>query len=374
MEAVFLVHLDSGEESLMTRGAGLVTPLTELAGVQHPIVQTAMGWVSDVDLVVATAEAGGLGFIASAMMSIDELDASIRQVKKSTDKPFGVNLRADASDAAARSELLIKHRVQVAGFALAPKKELIARLKDNGVVVVPSVGAVRHAEKVAEWGADMVLVQGGEGGGHVGSVPTSLLLPTIIDAVDIPVIAAGGYFDGRGLASALTYGAAGVGMGTRFLLTRESNVPEEVKEIYLRHGLNDTVITRQIDGLPLRVLNTGLAEELEKPGDSAEKAGFSVKRVFELKRESGTSWYRLMRDGLEMRRAGGRNIAQLMQAANTPMMMRVGLLDANPDEGVLASGQVVGALYDVPSVEELMQRTVAEAVSALDAAAQKVTR
>ncbi len=358
----------------MASQAVLTTALTEMTGVRHPIVQTAMGWVSDVDLVVATAEAGGLGFLASAMMTLDELETSIRQGRERTDQPFGVNLRADASDAEARADLLITYGVTVAGFALAPKKELITRLKQHGVLVAPSVGAVRHAEKVAGWGADLVMVQGGEGGGHTGNIPTSLLLPAIVDAVDVPVIAAGGYFDGRGLASALAYGAAGIGMGTRFLLTRESNVPAEVKEIYLRHGLNDTVITRKIDGLPLRVLKTGLADELEKDRGSARRTGFNPRRILELKRASGTSWIRLMRDGFEMRRTGGRNLAQLMQAANTPTMMRVGLIEANPDDGVLASGQVVGVIDDLPGVAELIERTVADAIDTIGAVSAKVVR
>jgi NAD(P)H-dependent flavin oxidoreductase YrpB (nitropropane dioxygenase family) len=351
----------------MASSGVLKTSLTELTGVRHPIVQTAMGWVSDVDLVVATASAGGLGFLASAMMTTEELETSIRQIIERTDQPFGVNLRADASDAEARADLLIKYGVKVAGFALAPKRELIAKLKDQGVIIVPSVGAVRHAEKVAAWGADMVMAQGGEGGGHTGGVATSLLLPAVIDAVDIPVIAAGGYFDGRGLASALAYGAAGVGMGTRFLLTSECNVPATVKEIYLQNGLDSTVITRRIDGLPLRVLRTGLAEELDKEGASSRKPGYRLKNVFDLKRESGTSWLRLMRDGLEMRSTGGRSLAQMMQAANTPMMMRLGLIEGDLSAGVLASGQVVGVISDIPTCRDLIERTVAQAIEAIHA-------
>jgi NAD(P)H-dependent flavin oxidoreductase YrpB (nitropropane dioxygenase family) len=350
----------------MASSGVLNTALTELTGVRHPIVQSAMAWVSDTDLVVATAKAGGLGFLASAMMNMEELESSIRAIIDRTDQPFGVNLRADASDAEARADLLIKYDVKVAGFALAPKRELITKLKDHGVIVVPSVGAVRHAEKVAAWGADMLIVQGGEGGGHTGGVATSLLLPAVIDAVDIPVIAAGGYYDGRGLASALAFGAAGVSMGTRFLLTRECKVPAAVKNIYLEQGLDSTVITRKIDGLPLRVLRTGLAEALEKEGASSRKPGFRLKSVIELKRESGTSWFRLLRDGLEMGSTGGRGLAQIMQAANTPMMMRLGLLEGDLSEGVLASGQVVGAISDIPTCRDLIERTVSQAIERID--------
>src|SRR5204862_1855726 len=127
----------------------------------------------------------------------------------------------------------------------------------------PSIGAKRHAEKVAEWGVDAVLVQGGEGGGHTGSVPTTLLLPQVVDAVEIPVIAAGGFFSGRGLVAALAYGAAGIAMGTRFLLTQESTVPDAVKQFYLSKSVADTLVTKKVDGAPHRVLRTEMVESLE---------------------------------------------------------------------------------------------------------------
>ena len=146
----------------------LRTPFTDLVGVRHPVVQTGMGWVSGPRLVSGTANAGGLGILASATMSYDELEAAIVEVKGRTDQPFGVNLRADAGDAPQRVELLIEHGVKVASFALQPKPELVKRLKDHGIVVMPSIGAAKHAVKVAGWGADAVMVQGGEGGGHTG--------------------------------------------------------------------------------------------------------------------------------------------------------------------------------------------------------------
>src|SRR5919198_1993271 len=242
------------------------TALTDLVGVRHPIVQTGMGWVAGPRLVAATAEAGGLGILASATMTFDELVAAIDETRGRTGQPFGVNLRADAADASDRVGLLIERGVRVASFALAPKQEFIERLKAAGVVVVPSIGAAKHARKVADWGADAVIVQGGEGGGHTGGVATTLLLPSVLDAVDIPVIAAGGFFDGRGLAAALAYGAAGIAMGTRFLLTQESTVPDAVKQAYLDRGLTDTVVTTRVDGRPHRVLRTEIVEALERAG------------------------------------------------------------------------------------------------------------
>ena len=231
----------------------LHTRLTELVGIEHPVVQTGMGWVAGARLVSATANAGGLGILASATMTLDELASAIGKVKAATDRPFGVNIRADASDADERADLMIREGVKVASFALAPRPELIAKLKDAGAVVIPSVGAAKHARKVASWGADAVIVQGGEGGGHTGPVATTLLLPSVLDAVDIPVIAAGGFFDGRGLAAALSYGAAGVAMGTRFLLTSDSTVPDAVKQRYLDAGPDGTVVSTRVDGMPHRV-------------------------------------------------------------------------------------------------------------------------
>ncbi len=342
----------------------LRTPLTELVGVKHPVVQTGMGWVAGPRLVSGTANAGGLGILASATMSHDELEHAILEVKGRTDQPFGVNLRADAGDAPERIDLLIKHGVKVASFALAPKQDLIAKLKDHGIVVMPSVGAARHAEKVAGWGADAVMVQGGEGGGHTGPVPTTLLLPTVIDAVDIPVVAAGGFFDGRGLAAALMYGAAGVGMGTRFLLTQDSTVPQAVKELYLSYGLDGTVVTAKVDGMPHRMLRTDLVEEIEH-GSRLKRLVPTARRTLDFKRDSGMSWREVVSDGRSMKKGSERSWAQMMLAANTPTMLKSGLVDGDTSAGVLAAGQVVGLLDDLPTCEELIDRVVSVAAEQL---------
>jgi NAD(P)H-dependent flavin oxidoreductase YrpB (nitropropane dioxygenase family) len=342
----------------------LRTPLTELVGVRHPVVQTGMGWVAGPRLVSGTANAGGLGILASATMTLTELELAIVEVKSRTDQPFGVNLRADAADAGDRCRLLIDHGVKVASFALAPKAELIAKLKENGVVVMPSIGAARHAQKVAEWGADAVMIQGGEGGGHTGPVPTTLLLPSVLDAVDIPVVAAGGFFDGRGLAAALAYGAAGVGMGTRFLLTSDSTVPDAVKQRYLTAGLTDTVVTAKVDGMPHRMLRTDLVNSVEE-SSAAKRLGPTIRRTLAFKRMSGMTWRQLAADGRAMKHGSERSWAQMVLAANTPMMLKAGLVEGDPDAGVLASGQVVGLIDDLPSCEVLIDRVVTEAAEAL---------
>jgi NAD(P)H-dependent flavin oxidoreductase YrpB (nitropropane dioxygenase family) len=342
----------------------LRTPFTDLVGVRHPVVQTGMGWVSGPRLVSGTANAGGLGILASATMTFEELERAIIEVKRRTKQPFGVNLRADAGDAAERCDLLIRHGVKVASFALAPTQELIRKLKDSGVVVMPSIGAARHAVKVAGWGADAVMVQGGEGGGHTGPVPTTLLLPTVLDAVDIPVVAAGGFFDGRGLAAALSYGASAVGMGTRFLLTRDSAVPDAVKQVYLDADLTGTVVTTKVDGMPHRMLRTPFVEEVEETS-AVRRLGPTLRRTREFKKDSGMSWLQLARDGRAMRKAQGRTLAQMTLAANTPTLLKAGLVEGDTSAGILASGQVVGVIDDLPSCEELIDRIVTGAVAEL---------
>lgn len=354
------------------RAPALATDFTKLVGVEYPIVQTGMGWVSGAHLTAATANAGGLGILASATMTYAKLEEAIKRTKELTDKPFGVNLRADAEDATERCELMIREGVKVASFALAPKPELIARLKDNGLVVIPSIGAAKHAVKVASWGADAVIVQGGEGGGHTGQVATTLLLPSVVDALggpgktSIPVVAGGGFFDGRGLVAALGYGASGIAMGTRFLLTSDSRVPDAVKQQYLERGLQDTVVSTRVDGMPHRVLRTGLVNALES-GNPAKGLIAAVQNAQKFKAMTGMRWQQLAKDGLNMKKASDRTWQQIVMAANTPMLLKAGLVEGNTEAGVLASGQVVGMIEDLPSCDELIQRIMHQASERLAA-------
>ena len=344
--------------------ATIVTPLTTLVGVRHPIVQTGMGWVAGPRLVSAAADAGALGILASATMTVPQLRAAVREVKSRTDAPFGVNLRADATDAADRVKVILDEGVSVASFALAPSRELIARLKDAGMIVIPSIGARRHAEKVAGWGADAVIVQGGEGGGHTGSVATTVLLPQVVDAVDIPVIAAGGFRDGRGLVAALAYGAAGIAMGTRFLLTSDSTVPDPVKARYLAAGVQDITVTTKVDGLPHRMLRSELVDTLERSGRAAALLR-ALRHAAAFKKDSGMGWTAMVRDGLAMKHGKDLTWSQVLLAANTPMLLKAAMVEGRTDLGVMASGQVAGLIDDLPSCAELVDRVMAEALATL---------
>jgi NAD(P)H-dependent flavin oxidoreductase YrpB (nitropropane dioxygenase family) len=326
-----------------------------------------MGWVAGPKLVSASANAGIMGILASATMDFDQLKTSIAEVKTRTTKPFGVNLRADSADVQDRISLMIDEGIKVASFAQAPKPELISRLKDAGVVVIPSIGAKRHAEKVLEWGVDAVLVQGGEGGGHTGSVPTSVLLPQVVDAVAgrVPVIAAGGFFDGRGLIAALAYGASGVAMGTRFLLTSDSSVPQTVKDYYLSRGVLDTVVSVQVDGVPHRVLRTDLVNQLESGRGkflALPRAGINALRF---RKMTGAKLRDMLREGLMMKKSMELSYSQMVMAANTPMLLKTSLVDGKTESGVMASGQVVGIIDDLPTVNELVERIITQANAVL---------
>lgn len=342
----------------------LNTRLCSLMGVELPIVQTGMGWVAGAQLTAATSEAGGLGILGSATLTLDQLARAISRVKQRTRKPFGVNLRTDQGDIEARAALMIREGVKVASFAQAPSRDVIKRFKDAGILTMPTIGARRHAEKMAEWGVDAVIAQGGEGGGHTGAVPTTLLLPQVVDAVEIPVVAAGGFSDGRGLVAALAYGASGIAMGTRFLLTRESQVPDPIKQKYLAASVTDTVVTRAIDGYPQRVITTPLVASLE--GRSFLGQLFhALRHAWMFSRLTETSFLALVREGLAMRARTELSWPQLLMAANAPMLTRASLVEGRLESGVLPTGQVTGLIDELPSVAELIARIVAQAESTL---------
>lgn len=339
------------------------TALCDLVGSRHPIVQTGMGWVAGPKLVSASSNAGALGILASATMDFEQLRSAITEVKSRTSCPFGVNLRADSGDVRDRIALMIDEGVKVASFAQAPRPDLVSRLKDAGIVVIPSIGAKRHAEKVLEWGVDAVLVQGGEGGGHTGSVPTTILLPQVVDAVAgrVPVIAAGGFFDGRGLVAALAYGASGIAMGTRFLLTSDSSVPQAVKEFYLGKGVLDTVVSSQVDGVPHRVLRTELVDRLESQSGKILALPRALLNAVRFKTMTGLSLLDMMREGRSMRSSMELSLGQMIMAANTPMLLKSSLVDGRTESGVMASGQVVGVIDDLPTCAELIDRIMEQA-------------
>jgi len=342
-------------------------------GVKYPIIQTAMGWVATPELVAGTANAGGMGFLAAATVKPEEVGAAIERVKALTDKPFGVNFLMEAPGAEIIVDTIIEHKLVAASYSRSPNPTFIKKFKDAGVLCVPTVGAPRHAEKAVQLGADIIICQGGEGGGHTGTVPTTILLPAVIDLVDVPVVAAGGFKDGRGLVAALAYGAAGIAMGTRFLLTKESPVPTATAERYLKanvkNNANQIIVTTHIDGMPQRCVVNELVQELE----SASTLGLllrSLKSALEYRKVSGAGLFEILRSGLAMKKSNDLTLAQTIMSANALSMVKKAMIDGDPIHGVLPSGVITGLIDDLPSCEELIRSIMTQAEERLRALAQ----
>jgi NAD(P)H-dependent flavin oxidoreductase YrpB (nitropropane dioxygenase family) len=325
-----------------------------------------MGWVSGANLTAATSAAGGFGILAAVTMTSEQLREAIAGVRARTDAPFGVNFRADQPDLDERVAFVVAQGVRLVSFAGAPTKDAVARCHDAGVAVMPTVGARRHAEKVLEMGVDAVIAQGGEGGGHTGTVPTSLLLPQVVDAVGaaIPVLGAGGFHDGRGLVAALAYGADGIAMGTRFLLTQESHVPDVVKARYTAASVFDTVVTTALDGAPQRVIRTEVVDRLER-SPRLLRLPRAARAALRFRTVTGTSFRDLLREGRAMRHHQELTLSQLAMAANAPMLIRATMVEGKPEVGILPTGQVTGVIDELPTVAELLDRIVADATAVL---------
>jgi len=342
----------------------LHTRLCDLLGMRVPIVQTGMGWVATPELTAAASNAGAFGFLAAATIPPPEVEAAIVSIKALTARPFGVNFLMDAPGADVITDAIIRRGVRAAGYNRSPDGKLIGRLKQAGVLCIPTCGAPRHVEKAVQLGADAVIVQGAEGGGHTGTIPTSLLVPACAELVDAPIIAAGGFKDGRGLVAALAFGAAGIAMGTRFLLTAESPVPAVTTDRYLAAGLGDVVVTTEIDGLPQRVIVNELLRRLERAGPLA-KLWLALRNAVELRAATGASPLALLRTALAMRRNEGLTRSQLVMAANAPILAKRAMRDGDPVHGYLPSGTVTGVIDDRPSCAALIERIMNEAEQTL---------
>jgi NAD(P)H-dependent flavin oxidoreductase YrpB (nitropropane dioxygenase family) len=344
--------------------SGLHTPLCDLLGCRYPIVQTGMGWVATPELVAAVCNAGAFGFLAAATIKPEDVSREIEKIQALTDKPFGVNFLMDAPGADVIIDAIIRHRVRAAGYNRAPSAAMIQRLKEAGVLCIPTCGAAKHAQKAEKLGADVIVVQGAEGGGHTGTVPTTLLVSQCVDLVRVPIVAAGGFRDGRGLVAALAFGASGVAMGTRFLLTAESPVPKVTTDRYLGAAVDDVLVTKQIDGLPQRVVRNELVDQLESASGltlllRAFRSALAFRKV------SGASVADLLRSGLAMRKSERLTRSQMLMAANAPILAKTAMQDGDPVHGYLPSGTVAGVIDDRPSCAELIERIVAEAEATL---------
>ncbi|MDO8722498.1 MAG: nitronate monooxygenase, partial [Syntrophales bacterium] len=208
--------------------------MTELLKIKYPIIQGAMSWVSFPPLVAAVSNAGGLGILGAAFMDPQELRENIRTIKELTDKPFGVNFMPENPHLGELLDVLVEEKVAVASYGKGNPKKIIERTKPHGIINMPTMGAVKHAVRAEQDGADILIVQGTEGGGHTGFISSMVLVAAVVDRVKIPIAAAGGIGDGRGLVAALALGAEGISMGSRFIATQECPVSLAAKEWIVR--------------------------------------------------------------------------------------------------------------------------------------------
>jgi len=351
----------------------LETRLTELLGCRYPIVQTAMGWVADPNLVAGSCNAGGFGFLAGATIPAQEMERDIQRVKELTDKPFGVNFHMYQPNAMEIVDQVIRHGVKAVSYSRSPGPDMIRKLKDAGVVCMPTVGLPKHAIKAVELGADAVTVQGGEGGGHTGAVPTSLLIPQVVDAVSdkVPVVAAGGFKDGRGLLAALSFGADGIAMGTRFLMTEESPVPRETLQRYIDcKNPGEIIVSKAMDGLPQRMIMNELLVELEK-ASALKKLLIAMRNGLAFRKHTGASIVSLLKSAMAMGRDDDMTAAQAIMSANAPMIIQRAMVDGEPSRGVLPSGQVAGVIDELLTCEKLIASIVEQAEQRLKLLALK---
>ncbi|MFC2022074.1 NAD(P)H-dependent flavin oxidoreductase [Chloroflexota bacterium] len=344
------------------------TRITELLGIKYPIIQSAMSHVAYPSLVAAVSNAGGLGILGAASMTPDDLRKNIKQIKELTDKPFGVNFLPYHPQAEEVQSVLVEEKVVVASYGRGDPQQIVARTKPHGIINMPTIGAVRHAVKTEGYGVDALICQGWEGGGHASYIATSVLLPLVVDTVTIPVVAAGGFCDARGLVAALAMGAEGIAMGTRFAMTKESPIPDNVKQIYLQASENDTVITPYVTGIRCRGLKNRLTDLLE-----SERQGLpiikSIKGFLEMRRSFNIPWWKLVASAIRMKQAYEvpmSSLGELAYASFGSQRMILGLIKGDAEMGFMPSGQVCGRLNGIPTCKELIESIVYGAEEILD--------
>ena len=344
----------------------LSTPLTEMLGCRLPVVQTAMGWISTPPLVAAASNAGAFGFLAGAVMKPSELDAAIKQLKDKTKHDFGVNFHSFQPKAKEVVEVILAHseRVRAVSFGRGPDADMIACFREADIVCMPTIGAVKHAEKMVALGCRAVTVQGSEGGGHTGSVATTVLLAQVLDAVGVPVVAAGGFADGRGLVAALAFGASGIAMGTRFMMTSDSPVPARTKAAYTQATAKAIRVTTKVDGLPQRMIVNALLERIEGSGTLAKWRRGLIAGLA-MKKQTGANWSDLIRTARGMTAQSGMSLPEAMMAAAAPILLQKAVVDGDTDNGLMASGLVAARLSDLPSCVDLLASIESDACERL---------
>jgi enoyl-[acyl-carrier protein] reductase II len=340
------------------------TRITDLLGIRHPIILAPANFVGTPEMVAAVSNAGGFGILASGRLAPDDLRADIEAIRRLTDKPFGANLIFGSPGFEKQAGVLVELKVPLICHSRGNPKWIIDAAKGQNIKVMAMIGSVKHALRAEEDGAHAIMVQGSEAGGHVGEVSTMVLLPLVAGKVKIPVVAAGGFSDGKGLVAALALGAEGIAMGTRFAVTKESPLPDSIKRRYLEASENDTVVTPSITGTRLRVIDNKFTRMLDQ-GDRKLSRRDKVSGAMETRRMMGVSWWRFLAGGWSMRKQYQASVAELGHLAAGGVRIKKAMIDGDADLGVMPSGQVCGRIDDIPSVQELIERIVAEAEETL---------
>jgi NAD(P)H-dependent flavin oxidoreductase YrpB (nitropropane dioxygenase family) len=329
------------------------TRITELLGIQHPIVQSPMASVARAPLVIATCNAGGLGLFAPPGLTPEQVRQQIREIKEHTNgKPFGVNIMPIMPKVRELIQVMIEEEVPVWTSAFRNPLTFFNIKKPEKVLLIPAVGNARQALRVEREGADAVIVQSWESGGHSSLIASSVLIPEVVRAVKIPVVAAGGFCDGKGLAAALALGAEGIAMGTRFAITQESPLPDELKLKYIEARDTDAVLSAVWDGMPLRAIS-----KMRRYRGWWTHPWDVIPSILATKREFNASWKEIMENAKYVRQMR----CSLFQFATGMAMFRKAFATGDITKAFSPAGQVVGSIADIPTCRELMERTVAEA-------------
>jgi len=341
----------------------LKTRLTEMLGIKHPIMLAGMNWITTPKLVSAVCNVGGLGIFATAASTPEETRKQIREIRSLTDKPFGINQILIGPGAKENIAVAIEEKVPIINYSLG-KPWFVDQVHAYGGKVMGTIAVARHAARAAQLGCDMLVVTGHEAAAH-GDVATSLvLIPLVASMVKVPLIAAGGFYDGRGLAAALVLGADAISMGTRFIVTQESNVHEAFKNLILKATEQDTLYSDVFDGMPGRVLKSPGAETIMKSGLSLSQ---SVKSAMEVKRILNLPLSKFMALSWSMMKSEeGKSLLMQARQANGAVRHLKAIKEGDEKEGFLFAGQCSGGIQDMPTCKELIERIVAEAEKKLE--------
>jgi enoyl-[acyl-carrier protein] reductase II len=334
------------------------TRITELFGITYPILLSGMSWISTPEMVAAVSNAGGLGILATGPMDAQETRTAIRKIRTLTDRPFGANATLLFPGASKNAQVLLDEEVPVINFSLGKGDWIVKAAHGYGGKVIATVVGARHARRAQDYGADGVIATGHEAAAHGESVTSLVLIPSLVDILEIPVIAAGGFADGRGLAAALALGAEGIAMGTRFMTTKESPLHQTYQALSLEKDASDTLYSDRFDGLPCRVLKTPAAIKSIKRGLNLPAALINSRDIAQM---LNLPYFKLFIGTLA---SGWKNAIMMAFMANAFKAIRIATEDGDTREGVLPVGQVTGLLHDVPTVAELMERMAAEAKDA----------